>query len=246
MAGDWIKMRADLQTHPKVVRISSAMCTDKLRVIGGLHAVWSLFDAHSLDGSLDGYTVDALDSLIGWPGFSQAMVAVGWLQVSGHSLNLPRFDSHNGKGAKRRATETERKRASRVSAGDPQDDRNVSASFADKKRTREEKRREDIEPPTPRRGVSEFPPGFDRFWSAYPRKVAKGQAAKAFARLRADEALIGRMLAAVRQQSASEAWRKDGGQFIPHPATWLNGRRWEDEAPAVGVGGAPDIFAGAL
>lgn len=40
MAIDWIKMRVDLQTHPKVVRILSATGTDKFRVIGGLHAVW--------------------------------------------------------------------------------------------------------------------------------------------------------------------------------------------------------------
>ncbi len=44
MAGDWIKMRAGLQTHPKVVRLTSALKADKLRVIGGLHAVWCLFD----------------------------------------------------------------------------------------------------------------------------------------------------------------------------------------------------------
>jgi hypothetical protein len=85
-------------------------------------------------------------------------------------------------------------------------------------------------PPNPRkRGkVSEFPPGFDAFWSAYPRKAAKAAASKAFARLRADDALIALILAAVARQSASEQWRKDGGEFIPYPATWLNGRRWED------------------
>jgi len=31
----------------------------------------------------------------------------------------------------------------------------------------------------------------------------------------------------------SESWNRDGGRYIPHPSTWLNGRRWEDElAPA--------------
>ncbi len=100
-------------------------------------------------------------------------------------------------------------------------------------------------PPNPRkRGqVSEFPPGFDAFWSAYPRKQAKPAAAKAFARLRADDALMARMLDAVAQQAASEQWRRDGGQFIPLPASWLNGHRWED-APLSAVSGS-DIFAGA-
>lgn len=142
MAGDWIKMRADLQTHPKVVRIASALNADRLRAVGGLHAVWCLFDAHSIDGSLEGYTPEALDALIGCAGFAQAMAAVGWLEVSADSLALPRFDEHNGRGAKRRATETERKREARKAADHPQDDRTASASRADKLRSREEKRRD--------------------------------------------------------------------------------------------------------
>ncbi len=100
------------------------------------------------------------------------------------------------------------------------------------------------EPPNPRkRGqVSEFPPGFDAFWTAYPRKQNKPAAAKAFARLRADDALLSRMLEAVAQQSTTEQWMKDGGQFIPMAATWLNGRRWEDAPLAVS---GSDVFAGA-
>jgi uncharacterized protein YdaU (DUF1376 family) len=100
-------------------------------------------------------------------------------------------------------------------------------------------------PPNPRkRGqVSEFPAGFDAFWQAYPRKQAKTQAAKAFARLRADDTLLARMLSAIAQQAATEQWTKDGGQFIPMPASWLNGGRWED-APLAAVSGS-DIFAGA-
>jgi hypothetical protein len=31
----------------------------------------------------------------------------------------------------------------------------------------------------------------------------------------------------------SAEWTKDGGQFIPHPATWLNQKRWEDEPMAI-------------
>jgi len=134
MAGDWIKMRVDLATSPKVVRMASALCADRLRVIGGLHAVWCLFDVHSTDGQLDGYTLEALDEMIGFSGFGAAMSLVGWLEDGGDFLCTPRFDEHNGQSAKRRATETERKREARK----------MSAPDADKKRSREEKRREDI------------------------------------------------------------------------------------------------------
>lgn len=102
---------------------------------------------------------------------------------------------------------------------------------------REEESREEINktPPTPPRGaaVSGFPPGFDTFWSAYPKKTAKPQAAKAFARLRPSPALLAEMLQALARQAQSDQWRRDGGQFIPHPSTWINGRRWEDQ----GAGG---------
>ena len=73
-------------------------------------------------------------------------------------------------------------------------------------------------------------PGFeDRFWPAYPKKKAKDDALKAWNKLRPSEELIGRMLAALDRESMSPDWRKENGQFIPYPATWLNGKRWTDE-----------------
>ena len=105
-------------------------------------------------------------------------------------------------------------------------------------------RHQEIHPPTPRKrgpGVHGFPPGFEALWSLFPRKVAKDAAAKAFARLRPDDSLQARIVAALRRQSTSVDWTKDSGRFVPHLATWLNGRRWEDEAGAE----APDVFAGA-
>ena len=37
------------------------------------------------------------------------------------------------------------------------------------------------------------------------------------------------MIGAVEAQKQTEQWKRDGGQYIPHPATWLNQMRWEDE-----------------
>lgn len=132
-------MRIDLQTHPKVFRMVSALQADRLRIIGGLHVAWSIFDTHSSDGVLVGYTVDAMDAVVGWPGFTQAMIEVEWASVNdGGSLVMPRFEEHNGASAKRRANDAERKRNERKSHV-----RNLSASDADSLRTREEKRREE-------------------------------------------------------------------------------------------------------
>ena len=155
MSTDWIKMRVDLRTHPKVVRMSSALKADKLRVIGGLFAVWAIFDAHSDDGVLEGYTFRAVDDELNWKGFAQAMSAIGWLEVTADDgLSAPRFEDHNGQSAKRRAMESARKASNRTEQDDRtkseriadwkrEKDGQMSASDADKKRSREEKRREE-------------------------------------------------------------------------------------------------------
>ena len=69
------------------------------------------------------------------------------------------------------------------------------------------------------------PVGFADFWSAYPKKVGKGAAEKLWSKLRPS---LDSVLAAITAQSASDQWQRDGGQYIPNPATWLNQRRWED------------------
>lgn len=98
-------------------------------------------------------------------------------------------------------------------------------------------------PPTPRKrgSVCGFPPGFDRFWSAYPRKIGKDKAAQAFAKRKPDAEMIEVMLGAIEVQKLSEQWRKDKGQFIPHPSTWINGGRWMDEVD--GTSDVPDELA---
>jgi hypothetical protein len=71
--------------------------------------------------------------------------------------------------------------------------------------------------------------GFARFWSAYPNKKAKGEARKAWAQLNPDDETVQKMLAALKWQARQPTWLKDGGQYIPHPATWLRAERWDDE-----------------
>ena len=69
---------------------------------------------------------------------------------------------------------------------------------------------------------------FDLFWKAYPKKVGKEAARKAFAKVRVP---VETLIKAVEGQKRMPQWLKEDGQFIPHPATWLNQGRWMDEAP---------------
>jgi len=70
---------------------------------------------------------------------------------------------------------------------------------------------------------------FDQFWQQYPYKVAKANALKAWRKIKPDAALLAKILASLEVAKSSDGWKKDGGRFIPHATTWLNGRRWEDE-----------------
>ena len=40
-----------------------------------------------------------------------------------------------------------------------------------------------------------------------------------------------RMLDALDDAKASDEWQEENGRFIPHPTSWLNAQRWEDETP---------------
>jgi len=81
--------------------------------------------------------------------------------------------------------------------------------------------------------------GFDRFWAAYPRKTSKQDAKRAFDKLKPTEEQLQVMLSAIERQKQSQQWQDADGRYIPHPATWLNGKRWEDELPTAkgSVGG---------
>ena len=88
-------------------------------------------------------------------------------------------------------------------------------------------------PPISPKGKTDCSDLFNQFWTAYPKHIAKQSAVKAFEKLKPDEKLLEAMLKAIEMQKESKQWEKDGGAFIPYPATWLNQRRWEDELPQV-------------
>jgi hypothetical protein len=75
---------------------------------------------------------------------------------------------------------------------------------------------------------------FDEFWKVYPKKRSKGQAEKTWSKIKPDEQLLTVIIDALKRAKTSVEWTKEGGNFIPHPATWLNAKGWEDEYQAGG------------
>jgi len=74
-------------------------------------------------------------------------------------------------------------------------------------------------------------PFFEEFWKAYPRKTNKGFARKVFEKLKVDDAMLTKMIQAIYVQNKN-VWKDKDQQYIPHPSTWLNGERWDDEVVA--------------
>jgi len=69
---------------------------------------------------------------------------------------------------------------------------------------------------------------FNRFWNAYPKRKGRGNALKAWTKQKLDSK-IETILEAIQRLKKDEQWTKNGGQYIPHPATWLNSGGWDDE-----------------
>lgn len=105
-----------------------------------------------------------------------------------------------------------------------------SETLRSQEQEQEQEQEQKITPPKPPRGGAvEWPADFLRFWDAYPRKEGKGAALKAWEKIRPGDELLGKILAALESRRWPPRWLEDEGRFIPHPSTWLNQRRWEDE-----------------
>jgi len=81
-------------------------------------------------------------------------------------------------------------------------------------------------PPAKPKRTSDESPEFLSFWQAYPRKESRPQAERAFRKAikLADLAAILKGL-----ERFKEVWKQNDACWIPYPASWLNGHRWNDE-----------------
>jgi len=87
---------------------------------------------------------------------------------------------------------------------------------------------------------------FQDFWKSYPKKQNKGDAMKAWKTGKCDKH-IDAILQSLEKHKVWQDWTKDGGKFIPHPATWLRRLGWENEleikglsTPGIAVGSADE------
>lgn len=238
MARPWrprLSVFADLFKKRQVYQIAKSTGLDNFSVVGRLIVIWLEAQERAQD---DGLMYNSgrvwVDAMAGHDGFADAMAAAGWLEFARDGVRIPNFGEFISKTAVRRIEDANRKAAGPAGgAGYIADCAEVPRNYPQNNPPAPP------DPPPTHRQCRSKPAGdplFDRFWAAYPRKVGKPAAVAAWKKLAVDEGLLGRMIAAVGRQARSDQWVKDNGQFIPHPSTWLNQRRWEDEDPG-GAGG---------
>ena len=75
---------------------------------------------------------------------------------------------------------------------------------------------------------------FEYFWKEYPHKIAKKVAEKIWLHIKVDDKLFATIMTALEKQKKSKQWTQNKGQYIPHPTTWLNQERWNDEVELPG------------
>jgi hypothetical protein len=149
MAGDWIKFEKATLDKPEVFEMAGLLGIDPDAVIGKLLRVWDWFDDQSKDGCAPVTLAAQLNRNTGCADFTQAMIEVGWLEVSNNRLTIPNFDRHNGETSKARALSAKRMAKSRKKCY-------ADTATSSVTKTQPEKRREEKSnnPPNPQGGTN--------------------------------------------------------------------------------------------
>ena len=233
---DWFRWHHGSVTDPKFQLIARKA----KQPLGNVIAVWAYLletaSASQQRGLIVGIDVEAVDCLLGAEdGTTAAIMAAMTERGLIDDGVIVSWEKRQPKRERADDTSTARVQAFR----ERQRHETPSNAMKRQETPREEKSREEkSNTPQPPDGGANVGANrgaalFDEFWAAFPRKVGKDAALKAFEKRRPDRAMLDQMLAAIAKQRASPDWQKDGGQFIPHPTTWLNQGRWQDEVTVV-------------
>ena len=108
VAGDWMMIDLELSDKPEVHQIAELLKLEPDAVVGKLFRVWSWFNKQTVNGHAVSVTDSVIDRLCASDGFSNAMLAVGWLDDKSGGLRMPKFDRWNGQSSKKRALASRR------------------------------------------------------------------------------------------------------------------------------------------
>ena len=227
-------------------------------MLGLLISFWLWAIDNAPDGSLAGISDRMIARAAQWDKdpeeFVAALTSASLLDATEDGvLEIHDWSEYTGKLIEQRENEKNRSRARRAAA--KSNDRRTTAgqsadaSKSDQKKTagrvdqtRVDQSRPENKGDTPITPATEKQPStqerrFAEFWTAYPKKVGKKAAQKAWEKAKPDTELFEKIMQAVATAKTSEQWLREGGRFIPNPSTWINQGRWDDEPlPPAGSG----------
>jgi len=215
----WFRVDDHLHAHSKAVRAGTEAMG--LWILAGSWAA-----AEESDGWVPGYMLLRLAG-VGADGLAERLVAAGlWEhaeQDGDAGYQFHQWEEHQPTRAQleeKREQARERMRRARSQGGTVR--ANTESTSPAVTATR----------PDPTRPITTSPAAdaaeFESWWEGYPKKVGKAAAAKAYAKARKSADADALMAGLVNATAVWQASRTEP-QFIPHPATWLNQGRWEDE-----------------
>lgn len=242
----WIESHQSLANHPKIFKLSSLTGYETDKCLAKMHRLWWWALTYAEDGDLKRFDFKEIGLGVGIEDageakkFVQAIIDSGfidknemkihdWLDYAGRYLHS-KYHSSNPLKWKRILKKYAGKPKGRLKATfrtDIPNQPNQPNLPTDTRRTVKD-------PPAPSAGGKQL---FDQFWAAYPKHKARAEAVKAFLKIHPDEQLLARMLSSIERAKTSDDWKRQNGRYVPYPATWLNGRRWEDEFDGSDNGG---------
>ncbi len=255
----WIQVHQQLKDHRKLLAAADELEIEPAHMLGLLTSFWLWALDNAPSGSLGGISNRMIARAAQWNGspdiFVEAMANAGLLdEANGGELEIHDWYEYAGKLIDQREAEKNRsKRRRAAAAASTSDDRRTTAGQAvdgtadDQKKTAgrvKQTRPKQSRPEQTRETEGDLPPSpqteakadaqehrFVEFWEQYPKKVGKKAAQTSWKRLKPDAALFEHIMQAIASAKASDQWNREGGRFIPNPATWLNQGRWDDELP---------------
>lgn len=220
--------RLSLNSSVKFKRLVRRIGLASPFVRGLLETLWD--SAHAKRDPVIG-DADDIEIASEWPGEAGAWFTVlrdgAWIEQEGDKWQLHDYWEHAPDYVVKRAAEAAGQKYSEFRNGRIRNTE-VPKRFPSPDQTRPD---QTTNPLPPDGGV--VCDDFEAFWKEYPRKVGRAAAMRAWKRLKPNAEMRSKMLAAVKRHKTSPQWRKQNGDFIPHPTTWLNQGRWDDEVASV-------------
>ena len=248
----WIELHDTLPDHDKVLDVAEALKMDKDLVVGKLVRLWTWALNNREEGAFKARDIQTIAEVMRYKGKPQrlvdALAAARLLDLEDDTYSIHDWDERVGmllaKREKTRSQARDRKRKQREKERDENDGHeNVTRDKCDSHAVTVPKPylNQDIPPYNPPTGETPAPPKpdkkptlsreqearFQQFYTAYPRHIAVEAARKAWAKIKPDDALTEQIVAGVKRSIAKDKRFCDG--YVPHPATWLNAREWENE-----------------